>query len=267
MQWTDRFKIDVDLIDDQHKEWFARVADFQAAINQKEMISEMARTLKFLVEYSQKHLHDEENYMRQIQYPHLDSQIRHHEAFMQRIVEMLNDLKKGKKILPSQLLDFMVNWIRQHILEHDRKIGEFLAARQAGSNVDPDAVKTPIEVLHQKLKELAGLVKSGMISPKEHEDKKKELVVRFASNASAHDDESLLETCDKLVVFQEKGLISKQELYDARSVLKSRTDLNHELALCDTPKLKIGTLKRLLENELITAGQFETVKADILQRM
>lgn len=71
----------------------------------------------------------------------MDSQIKRHKAFMQQIVGVLTDLKIDKKVIRSLRYDSMVTWVRQHILEQDNKIGEFLATQHSGTATSASMVR------------------------------------------------------------------------------------------------------------------------------
>lgn len=268
MKWNDDYRIEVDFIDSQHKAWFDRVAEFEAIINQGCTASEIARTLKFLVEYSQKHLVDEERYMREIKYPHLDKQIRHHKVFMHHIVGVLTDLKYGKDIRPSKLLHFMSTWIRQHILEHDRLIGAFVSAQNEQSDVgNPGPPQDSSDLLQRRLKELAGLAKSDLITEKEYTAKKKELLSQFAVNESISGGGGLVETGRKLSALHKRDLISMEELNETKALLAEKVDLDAEMRLHDTSRQKLDALNALLKDGLVTTEQFESSKAEILHNI
>lgn len=265
MQWNDKYKINVNFLDDQHQEWFSRVADFQAAINQEQMIAEMARTLKFVVDYAQKHLSDEERYMREINYPKMNSHRQLHKVFMKKTVSVLTDMKNGKRVIPSQLLEFMATWIGQHILEHDRQIGEYLATQQDDDATEKQApVKIDGDPLTTKLKELSALLKSKLITQEDHATKTKELLTHFASNALSQDSVSALENIDKLSLLHKQGMISDEGLEVAKALLAENLNIDQALEPYDMPKAKMQALNTLLENNLITAEQHGEHKSLIL---
>ena len=68
--------------------------------------------------------------MTRIQYPGLDAQKRAHSAFIERLVEIdLNDLDEMDDHQQEYLLDliqFLLDWLTNHILACDQKIGEYM---------------------------------------------------------------------------------------------------------------------------------------------
>ncbi|MCE1254303.1 MAG: hemerythrin, partial [Anaerolineae bacterium] len=49
-----------------------------------------------------------------------------HNQLTAEVESLYADFKLGKKTLSINLLDFLKEWLRQHILESDKKLGDFL---------------------------------------------------------------------------------------------------------------------------------------------
>jgi hemerythrin-like metal-binding protein len=127
MDWYDDYNIDVEPIDSQHKELVAMVSRLQDALSSGAINAEIAHALKFLVEYTQHHFKDEEKIMTAIGFADLDNHRRLHGKLIEEIKNILLDLKKGKTIHPYQLIDFLTDWLINHIRHEDKKIGRAMA--------------------------------------------------------------------------------------------------------------------------------------------
>lgn len=91
MPWSPSLSVGIDLIDDQHKEWFSKAeALFDAGRKGqgKEKVGEM---LEFLESYTRQHFADEEKYMRRIAYPEYDEQQKAHAAFIAQLEKLRSD--------------------------------------------------------------------------------------------------------------------------------------------------------------------------------
>lgn len=131
MLWTPNLAIGVEMIDEQHKEWFKRAEElFEAGRNRrsKEYIGEM---LDFLDEYTKKHFADEEKFMESINYPELDAQKKAHSYFIDQLAKLKADYEEsGSNILVILNANQLVgDWLINHISKMDKKIGEFVANR------------------------------------------------------------------------------------------------------------------------------------------
>ena len=63
MMWKEKYRIGVDLIDDQHRELFQRVSDFLQSVQQKgdweQKTDKVKETLEFMQKYVAEHVEDE----------------------------------------------------------------------------------------------------------------------------------------------------------------------------------------------------------------
>ncbi len=126
MEWYDDYNIDVELIDDQHRELVNVVTRLQESLSSGAVNSEIGEALKFLVQYTQQHFTDEEKLMTTIGFTEIDSHKRMHVKLIDDVKNILLDLKKGKSIHPYELIDFLTEWLINHIRNEDKKIGRAL---------------------------------------------------------------------------------------------------------------------------------------------
>jgi hemerythrin len=129
MDWYDDYAIHVENIDRQHQELFQVVTRLQEALTAGAMHAEIAHALKFLVEYTRRHFHDEEELMEAIGFAELASHRQQHHKLIDDVRKILLDLKKGKAIHPYELIDFLTDWLINHIRHEDKKIGRAVARR------------------------------------------------------------------------------------------------------------------------------------------
>lgn len=127
MDWYEEYNIGNDLIDHQHQELFKRVSRLQKALSSGAVNSEIAEMLKFLVAYTNQHFQDEEKVMASIAFSELENHRKLHESLTADVRQILVNLKKGKKIHPYELIDFLSDWLLNHIRHEDKKIGRAMA--------------------------------------------------------------------------------------------------------------------------------------------
>ena len=123
----------ITLIDDEHRRLFEIIKETNDLIHEKflhDKYDEIVRLITELRDYTEFHFSDEEALMTRIQYPGLDAQKRAHSAFIERLVEIdLNDLDEMDDHQQEYLLDliqFLLDWLTNHILACDQKIGEYM---------------------------------------------------------------------------------------------------------------------------------------------
>jgi hemerythrin len=130
VQWSDVHKIGHEKIDSQHRKLVGLVAELQHAIGTENESETASNTLKALVDYTQYHFQDEEALMASIGFSELERHKYQHRQLLEQVVEILTELRCGKPLEAEKLVDFLMDWLTDHILSEDTKIGVAIRARQ-----------------------------------------------------------------------------------------------------------------------------------------
>lgn len=126
IEWDGSFSVNNEEIDAQHKKWIGIINDLHESMMGGDV--SMASTLnamESMKEYVKYHFQYEEDYMRQINYPGFAEHQALHARFYTMISQYYNDLRAGKMVLNSEIMKILVNWLRDHILQVDKKYSEF----------------------------------------------------------------------------------------------------------------------------------------------
>ena len=79
--------------------------------------------LNKLKEYTQIHFSDEESYMQSISYEGLEKQVILHQKFIDKLNELdLDDVDDNQEKYLYSFLEFLQNWLVNHILKIDKLI-------------------------------------------------------------------------------------------------------------------------------------------------
>ena len=131
--FTSKYMTGITLIDDEHRRLFEIIKETNDLIHEEflhDKYDEIVRLITELRDYTEFHFSDEEALMTRIQYPGLNAQKRAHSAFIERLVEIdLNDLDEMDDHQQEYLLDliqFLLDWLTNHILACDQKIGKYM---------------------------------------------------------------------------------------------------------------------------------------------
>jgi len=127
MEWHDSYCIGVENIDAQHKKLFEVVSRLQKALSSSEVSKEVVGTLIFLVKYTKEHFADEEELMEAIAYPGLAAQRKLHSKLITEVDAAIAAVKQRRPIDIYKLVDFLIDWLVNHVEREDRKIGDFIA--------------------------------------------------------------------------------------------------------------------------------------------
>lgn len=127
--WDEKMSVQVGLMDTQHKKLIEVINDFYSSMgsnNSKEKILEVIKAMK---DYTFFHFNAEEKLMQQNAYPDFEKHKKEHQAFIDKVHDMEERYKSGKLILTLEVASFLKTWLTNHIMQVDKKYGDYLNAR------------------------------------------------------------------------------------------------------------------------------------------
>ncbi|MDP2431838.1 MAG: bacteriohemerythrin [Pseudomonadota bacterium] len=132
--WSDDYLVGVERIDAQHKVLVNTLneANARLAVNvTRELLEQITRDL---LSYAIYHFETEESLMREYDYADqsaadAEQHRREHRAFSQQVVALRDGLRDGRLVSREEQLSFLNNWLVDHILNTDKRFGEFLNRR------------------------------------------------------------------------------------------------------------------------------------------
>lgn len=125
MKWNDSYSVNVREIDQQHKRLFDLINKLLEAMQKKEAHSVLMDVLNGLTDYTIKHFQNEEKYFNQFNYPLTAEHIKEHQDFIKKVSEFNNNIKKDKNLLTIQVMNFLRDWLKNHIKGSDQKYSSF----------------------------------------------------------------------------------------------------------------------------------------------
>lgn len=140
MMWKEKYKIGVDLIDQQHKELFHRLSNFiqivQNEDNWEEKIDSVKETLEFMQEYVIFHFDTEEAFQEEVNYPHMED----HKEIHNKFKGVINDYVKifqeegfnEEKI--QELSAKLMTWLIVHVGKTDQELGKYVMEKEGEDN-------------------------------------------------------------------------------------------------------------------------------------
>jgi len=129
MTWTDKLSVGVKVFDDDHKKLIGtlnQLNDGMKAGHGKEVLE---KVLAELVDYTKFHFAREEETFAKTGYPEAATQKKQHAELVKRVLEMQARFKKGELTLSLEVMDFLKDWLINHIQGTDKKYGPFLNAK------------------------------------------------------------------------------------------------------------------------------------------
>jgi len=128
--WNDSYKLGNEQVDLQHKKLFEMVNDLINSCLDGSDVVKLKETLGFLVNYTIRHFHFEEELQLQYGYPEYETHKQMHEDFKVTVGELVARFEKnGSSLeLSNDVNKIMVRWLVNHIQREDKKIGLYIAS-------------------------------------------------------------------------------------------------------------------------------------------
>ncbi len=128
MQFDDTLKTGVEHIDDQHETLVDMINMLINAKSHDTPPETISIVLAEMGKYVYVHFRDEEKFMKENDFVGLEDHRRIHESFEEKVLEFSNLFNQGHTELLDDMLEFLSNWLVNHIQGDDlRMVKEVLA--------------------------------------------------------------------------------------------------------------------------------------------
>jgi hemerythrin len=120
--WKDEYSVGVAMIDAQHQMFIGIINELYSAIMSKKEKDVLDDIFKQLVAYTQFHFQTEERYFDEFDYDGTEEHKAAHKKLVDQVVELQNqesDIMQD----PFKLLDFLEDWLIDHIMGMDKLYG------------------------------------------------------------------------------------------------------------------------------------------------
>jgi len=121
-KWDESYSVNVKDIDEQHKKLFSLLNAVICANNKNESVDSIVDEL---VDYTVKHFSFEEGLLKEYNYPDFSKHKQIHGALLKRATSILQSMDTGNVDTVNNLIEFLINWIVNHIKGTDMKYKEF----------------------------------------------------------------------------------------------------------------------------------------------
>ncbi len=129
--WQDGYRIGVQKIDEQHQHLIVLIVKFYNAVQEGKARQMTIELISNLIDYTKTHFKDEEDLMKKYAYPDYEMHKHDHEKFVQEVIDATKTYMQGGVLPSNKVLSFLANWLVDHILNHDKKMGLYLKEHHA----------------------------------------------------------------------------------------------------------------------------------------
>lgn len=121
LDWQDSYSLGINEIDNQHKKLVSLIAKLYDAMSQAKANDVVGPILTELVMYTKTHFTTEEKYFAQFAYADAANHKLEHEKFVLKVKDFKDKFDSGKVGVSIQLMNFLKDWLLNHILKSDKK--------------------------------------------------------------------------------------------------------------------------------------------------
>jgi methyl-accepting chemotaxis protein/hemerythrin len=125
MPWSKQLELGVKMFDDQHKELVKLINELYDAMKSNKGQDALLGILNRLVEYTVYHFDSEEEMFAKYGYSEERTHIQIHENLKKTAVELKEKILAGEAVIGFNVISFLENWVKNHILVEDRKYADF----------------------------------------------------------------------------------------------------------------------------------------------
>jgi hemerythrin len=126
--WKNDFRTGIEEMDKHHKKFFDYLTQLEETAGGSKGKEVIERGLKLADDYIKYHFAEEEKLLEITGFPGLAHQIKEHKFFISQINDLRDEYIKGDAYLPISTLAFLRDWFSHHIIEEDKKYGEYLSS-------------------------------------------------------------------------------------------------------------------------------------------
>jgi len=121
LEWDDALALGDENIDRQHKRLVEIINELHSHLDAPDRDALVMKCLTAMYLHAKEHFFDEEAYMDRVGYPEKERHAELHRNFVQR-TNALTDTCLLDAMPCEELLNFLVNWFREHVAGEDAKI-------------------------------------------------------------------------------------------------------------------------------------------------
>lgn len=126
LTWSNKYSVGVKVLDNQHAAFLRMLNELHGAMMKGQAQAVVGPLLRKLVNYAREHFSTEERLMETAKYPGLAKHREEHRELTGKIAEFVGRFDRGEDSLNIHLLNFLRDWLNNHILKEDHQYGPWL---------------------------------------------------------------------------------------------------------------------------------------------
>jgi methyl-accepting chemotaxis protein len=136
VRWSEDLKVDVPIFDRHHQSLLGLVDKLYQALKTDKTHESLMGIFDELLHYTSYHFGAEEAAFEEFGYPDCDSHKDLHKALVLKALELREDLQHGKPMVAVEVMEFLRDWVTQHIKGCDRLYSAFFSDKAVEEFLD-----------------------------------------------------------------------------------------------------------------------------------
>ncbi len=127
--WNDSYSVNVKLFDGHHQHLFDLLNELHDAMRSGKGRHLVGGIVDRLADYADRHFDAEEAMMRNTGYPGMDAHVAQHQIYRRKVHDLERRFRTGSGAITHEVLDFLRDWLKEHIAKTDRGYGQHFNSR------------------------------------------------------------------------------------------------------------------------------------------
>jgi hemerythrin len=129
LPWKEDYSVGIEEVDSQHKKLVEYINQLFEAMSVGKGFEALSEILNGLTEYTVKHFFTEEKHMVVYVYPDYKKHKEEHKKLVDEVAHLKKEFEAGNKKLTVEVVNFLKEWLINHINGSDKVLGEYLAQK------------------------------------------------------------------------------------------------------------------------------------------
>ena len=126
VKWDKDMSVGNTELDEQHRLFFEFTNNLLLNYDRKNDEKEVLKAINSLVDFSIYHFDFEEEFLREMNYPHLERHVILHNTFRDKVEEFKAELTKGNGGVMDDIIIYLIQWIKEHTYVEDLDYKNYL---------------------------------------------------------------------------------------------------------------------------------------------
>ncbi len=134
IEWKDIYSVGYELFDKQHQQLIEMINELYSAFISGEAQEKAGNIINEMVDYTEYHFKTEEKYFDKYNFPETEEHKVAHDSFVKKAVELKNGFASGSVTVSYEIMNFLRQWLVEHIMGTDKKYTQFFKNINADIN-------------------------------------------------------------------------------------------------------------------------------------